>query len=184
MYRMMDGALDKDQNILKLQHRTTVDILQRPGEDAFFTVFLFNAVVRDFREQLNRLHRRISNLIRSVLFQLLCYQWHVSADDLDERSSKKTSFTGKPGTNRENDAWCSVSRRSPWVTLLTAPAHRREQSLAMQHRSKLQYIQDSSPEQEASGLLCRCITQAHILQSRKKPTYGICFTETSSSQTR
>lgn len=108
---------------------------------------------------------------------------HVSVDDLDERSSKKTSFTGTPGTDRENDAWRSVSRRSPWVTLLTAPAHRWEQSLAMQRRSQLQYIQDSSPEKEPSGLLQRYITQAHILQSRKKPTFLICFTETSSSQT-
>lgn len=75
MYRMMDGALDQNQNILKLQHRTTADILQRPGEDAFFeapvglTVFHFKAVVRDVREQLNRLHRRISNPIRTARLQ-------------------------------------------------------------------------------------------------------------------
>lgn len=80
MYRRRDGASEENQNILKLQHRTTVDILQRPGEDAFseatavLAVFHFNAVVGDFRGQLSRLRRSISNLIRTVLFQLLCYQ--------------------------------------------------------------------------------------------------------------
>lgn len=86
---------------------TVVDVLQRPGGDAFFeatallSAFHFSAAVRDFSEQLNR---RIRNLIWRVLFQLVRYQGHVSADDLDERSSKKISFTDKSGTDRENDA--------------------------------------------------------------------------------
>lgn len=51
--------MHENQNSLKLQHRTTADILQRPGEDACFeatvvpTVFHFN-VIRYFGEQLNR----------------------------------------------------------------------------------------------------------------------------------
>lgn len=63
------------------------------------------------------------------------------------------------------------------------PESHSELSSAMQPL-KLQYLQDSSPEKEPSGLLRRYVTQAHILQSRKKPEYLICFTETSSPQTR
>lgn len=143
-FRMMDEALDENQNILKLQHRNlTGDVLQRPWWRCLLWSCSCSDWISDGGEQLSRLR----NPIRTVLSQLLCYRWHVSVDDLRERIIKEDIFSRKAeSTGGVKDAWCPVSRRSPWVALPTAPANRQEQGLAMQHR--LQYIQDRSPEKE------------------------------------
>lgn len=170
LFRIMDGALDKNQNILKLQHHNlTGDVLWRPQWRCLLWSCSCSDCISDCGEQLNRLR----NLVRTVLSQLLCYQWHVSVDDLREWSSKKTSFPGKPRAPMEkimpDVQWAGgVPESHSW-------RHRLTDWSRVWRCSTCNIYKTGAQSRKPSGLLRRYITQAHILQSRKKPTHLICF---------